>query len=711
MRIFVSFLTLLVLCIGCNNNPEKAVQSHPYTNNLIHESSPYLLQHAHNPVHWNPWSETAFERAKTEKKLIVVSIGYAACHWCHVMERESFEDSTVAAIMNTHYISVKVDREERPDVDQTYINAVQLMTGNAGWPLNVITLPDGKPVFGGTYFKKEEWLQALNQIQQLYNTDPEKLVEYANHLEEGIKSIDLIELNTETLDFSSVDMRAALDLWKNSFDTINGGRSGAPKFMMPNQLDFFLKRGALDDDQKLLDHVSLTLKKMAYGGLYDHIGGGFARYSTDDRWHVPHFEKMLYDNAQLVSLYSKAYQANPSELYKKVVTETLDYIRREMTHSSGGFYSSLDADSESETGMLEEGAFYIYSEEELKEAITEKWDVFKAYFNVNEFGFWEEEKKYVLIRTESESSIATQFNLTEADLKQLVSKWKRTLFEYRNKRPKTRLDDKTLTSWSALMISGYVDAYKAFQDSTYKEAALQGAQFIQDQQTNNGEQLWHSFKNEKSYINGYLEDYASVIKSYIDLYEITFDTKWLDAAKKLTDYTLLNFYDPNKGMFYFTAKNEPTIINRTLEYRDNVIPASNSIMAHNLFLLSHHFDNAEYREISEQMLKNVFSEMKQYPSGFSNWFSLLEQHQSKFYEIVIVGAEASKKAEAFQKYYIPNALFVVSDIENNRLPLLKGRYIEDQTLIYVCVNNTCKLPVSEVEEALKLVENYKFLKI
>jgi len=703
-QVFILIFTLL-LVISCNTNTNQSVESHQYTNDLINESSPYLLQHAHNPVDWKPWGEEAFTMAKTEEKLVVISIGYAACHWCHVMERESFEDSTVAETMNSKYISIKVDREERPDVDQTYINAVQLMTGNAGWPLNVITLPDGRPVFGGTYFKKDEWLQALEQIQELYEKEPNKLLDYATRLEEGIKSIDLIELNTESLNFKTIEISEAIESWKTSFDTINGGRQGAPKFMMPNQLSYFLERGSLLKEKELLDHVSLTLEKMAFGGLYDHVGGGFARYSTDNSWHVPHFEKMLYDNAQLVSLYSKAYQANPSELYRQIVTETIDYIEREMTHNQGGFFSSLDADSESDSGELEEGAFYIYSEKELKEIITNKWELFEAYFNINEDGFWKEEGKYVLIRTKNDSTLAKEFNLTHIELNELVNSWKKKLFNYRNKRPKTRLDDKTLTSWNALMISGYANAYKAFQDPAYKQAAVKCGLFIKKYQTIDEQELWHTYKESKSSIKGYLEDYAAVIQSYLDLYEITFETKWLDAAKKLTDFAIKNFYNSESGMFYFTAKDEPTIIKRTIEYRDNVIPASNSIMAHNLFTISHHFSQEEYSGISEQMLKNVLSEMKQYPSGFSNWYSLLQKHQAKFYEIVIVGSNAAEKAKEFQKYYIPNALFVVSETENTRLPLLKGRYVEDRTLIYVCVNNTCKLPVTEVNEAIKLIEN------
>jgi uncharacterized protein YyaL (SSP411 family) len=321
-------------------------------------------------VDWNPWNEEVLQKAKDENKLLIISIGYAACHWCHVMEKESFEDSTVAAVMNQNFISIKVDREERPDIDQVYINAVQLMTGSAGWPLNVITLPDGRPVWGGTYFKKNDWINSIEQIQALYKTDPEKLIAYATRLEEGIKSMDIIERNTDDAVITNFNAAAAIDSLELSFDPQYGGTKKAPKFMMPNSLEYLLRKGVRTNNRELIVHVTNTLDKMAYGGLYDAIGGGFARYSVDEKWHVPHFEKMLYDNAQLVSLYSKAYSLTKNPLYKDIVTETLTYIAREMTSTEGAFYSSLDADSTNENGELEEGAFYIYTKKELQQILS-----------------------------------------------------------------------------------------------------------------------------------------------------------------------------------------------------------------------------------------------------------------------------------------------------------------------------------------------------
>lgn len=680
------------------------MSEHPYTNDLIHESSPYLLQHAHNPVDWKPWNKQVLEEAKASKKLMIISIGYAACHWCHVMEKESFEDSTVAAIMNEHYISIKVDREERPDVDQTYINAVQLMTGNAGWPLNVITLPDGRPIFGGTYFQKEAWMQALDQIQELYETEPQKLMEYASRLEEGIKSLDLIQLNTDTIDFSTFDLVAPLDQWKNSLDTIDGGSRGAPKFMMPNQLQFLLRIAAKNNDQELKKYVNLTLEQMAFGGLYDQVGGGFARYSTDERWHVPHFEKMLYDNAQLVSLYSQAYRLEKNPLYKKIVKETLEFIHRDLSHEEGVFYSSLDADSDNSEGILEEGAFYTYTMEELKNLIIDDWNLFAAYYNVNEYGLWKEEQKYVLIRTLGDDQFAAQHSITEEELHEKVATWKSTLMLFRESRPHPRLDDKTLTSWNALMLSAYVEAYKSFQEPTYLEAALKNAEFIRAKQQRSDGGLFHSYKKGKSTINGYLEDYAAVIDAFIALYEITLNQEYLLNADSFAKYAYDHFYDEQKHMFYFTSSDDDEIITRNFDYRDNVIPSSNSMMAKNLFRLAHHFDNATYRETALQMLKNVLPEMNQYPTSFSNWFDLLANNQTKYYEVVVVGEQANLVLLEINQHYLPNVLIAGSQ-SSQSLPLLEERYVKNRTLIYVCVNNTCKLPVENISEALKLLED------
>tara|TARA_R110002072_G_scaffold303113_1_gene494113 strand:+ start:2905 stop:4983 length:2079 start_codon:yes stop_codon:yes gene_type:complete len=689
--------------VSCTQPKTNTLEQHQYTNALVNETSPYLLQHAHNPVDWNPWNEDVLSRAKKEKKLMLVSIGYAACHWCHVMEKESFEDSTVAAIMNKNFINIKVDREERPDVDQVYINAVQLMTGSAGWPLNVITLPDGRPVWGGTYFQKEAWMNSIEQIYELYQTDPAKLEAYATRLQEGIVSMDLVELNEDDEILQKFPLESTLDTWQNSFDPEYGGYKRAPKFMMPNNSDYLLRHAVQTNNENLLNHVTLTLDKMAYGGLYDAVGGGFARYSVDGRWHVPHFEKMLYDNAQLVSLYSDAYLVTKKELYKDVVFETLEFIETEMTHTSGAFYSSLDADSNDEKGTLTEGAFYTYTEKELQALLKEDFDFFKMYYNINDFGFWEEENTYVLIRTESDSTIAEKLNISTEELKEKKEKWRATLAKYRAKRPKPRLDDKTLTSWNALMLKGYVDAYKAFGEERFLNAALKNANFLKENQLKPDGALYHTYKDGSSAINGYLEDYAALTEAYIALYQVTMDTSWLELCKDMTTYVIAHFMNTESKMFYFTSDEDAQLVTRTIEYRDNVIPASNSIMAKNLFKLSHYFEAPEYRDISDQMLQNVLPEVEKYPSGFSNWLDLLANHRFKYYEIVIAGKDAKEKLKDIQATYIPNAV-VAGSTEKSNSYLLQGRFQEDRTLIYVCVNNACRLPVAEVADALKTIK-------
>jgi uncharacterized protein YyaL (SSP411 family) len=701
MRQLFAFVLIILLLNSCNTSNQDTVEKHAYTNALINETSPYLLQHAHNPVDWRAWNDETLELAKKEKKLMIVSIGYAACHWCHVMEKESFEDSTVAAVMNTHFINVKVDREERPDVDQIYINAVQLMTGSAGWPLNVITLPDGRPVWGGTYFRQKDWINAIERIQELYETEPEKLTEYANRLEEGIKSMDLVELNTEDIDLQSYDTKSLVETWKQNFDHRFGGYKQAPKFMMPNNYEYLLRHAVQHSDDELLNYVNLTLTKMAYGGIYDAIGGGFSRYSVDEKWHIPHFEKMLYDNAQLVSLYSHAYSVTKNQLYKEVVSETLDFIASELTNAEGAFYSSLDADSETATGELEEGTYYIYTKDELQELLASDFELFKAYYNINSYGKWEGDH-YVLIRTKSEEEIQNEFSISAETLQKKKKKWKERLLEFRNKRIRPRLDDKTLTSWNGLMLKAYVDAYKVFQKREYLDAAIKNANFIVKNQLQSSGALYHIYKDGKSSINGYLEDYAAVIEAFLALYEVTLDDSWLNTANDLAAYTFTKFFDDETQMFYFTSEDDSKLVSRNFEYRDNVIPASNSMMAKNLFKLSHYFDNPEFANTAKQMLKNVRAEADKYPSGFSNWLDLLANYQTKYYEVVVVGKNASEKIREINTRYIPNMLIAGSTTQSKGY-LLEGRYSEGKTLIYVCVNNTCKLPVSDTNKAIESI--------
>ena len=690
------FLSLLLIITACENKESKEM-----SNNLINETSPYLLQHAYNPVDWNPWDSKYLDLAKKENKLVIISVGYSSCHWCHVMERESFEDTIAAKLMNEKYISIKVDREERPDVDNVYMNAVQLMTGSGGWPLNVVTLPDGRPIWGGTYFTKDQWINALEQISKLYNDDPQRLISYADQLEEGVKSLDVINLNETAPDFNLNMMQDYLKTWSTKFDMEYGGSEGMPKFMMPNNLHFLLKYSYQTKNKEIQKFVELSLEMMAFGGIYDQIGGGFSRYSVDNKWHVPHFEKMLYDNAQLISLYSDAYKLTKNSLYKNVVYETISFLNSELKDNSGGYYSSLDADSKTETNVLEEGAFYVWTKEELKKVLKEKFTLFSDYYNINEYGYWEDDK-YVLIRNKKHVDISAKYNISEDELMQLIQSCKSELIKIRNKRIKPRLDDKILSSWNGLMIKGFADSYKAFNEPDFLDAAVKNGEFIVKNLLQKDGQLLRNYKNNKGYINGYLEDYSAVISGFIALHEITLDDKWLKYSKKITDYVYNHFYNEETKMFYFTSDLDEKLLSRTVNFRDNVIPSSNSMMANNLFLLSHYFDNEYYLETAKSMLNNISPEFDSYPDGFSNWLDLMLKLSDSFYEVAIVGENALIKATEINKNFKPNKL-IIGSLNESDLPLLKNRYIDGDTFIYVCVKKACRLPVKTTQEALGFI--------
>jgi uncharacterized protein YyaL (SSP411 family) len=669
-----------------------------YSNQLIHESSPYLLQHAHNPVNWYPWNDEAWAKAKKENKLVLISIGYSSCHWCHVMEHESFENDSTAKIMNDHFVCIKVDREERPDVDQVYMAAVQLMTGGGGWPLNCFCLPDGRPIYGGTYFPNASWNDLLVKLEEFYRLNKEKAEQYADELTQGIHHMETVKLNISEKKIETEYLKKIVDEWKKQFDNVEGGPSRAPKFPLPNNYEFLLHYYHETKDESILKHIELTLEKMAYGGIYDQVGGGFARYSTDTLWKVPHFEKMLYDNAQLVSLYSHAYQLTKNELYKDIVYETLEFISREMTSGEGTFYSALDADSEGE-----EGKYYVWKKDEVEKLLGDKSKIFSEYYNVNEKGYWEHDN-YILLRKENAKTIAEKNNLTIEQFNNLISGSKNILLKEREKRIHPGLDDKQLTSWNALMIKGYCDAYDVFNEEKFLDAAKKCANVILAKVKRNDGGLNHSLKNGKATINGYLEDYSFSIEALIALYQSTFDETWLNEAKQLADYSTQHFYDKETCMFFFTSDLDAALIARKKEIHDNVIPSSNSSMAKGLFTLGIYFDEKKYQDIALQMLNNIKDDMERYASSYSNWGILYLNCSAPFNEIVISGNDALQKRTEFNQHYIPNKILAGSINGKSQLSLLEQRHNENKTLIYVCENKTCKLPVATVEEALGLLK-------
>lgn len=695
MRLYLISLALLLL--GCSQkNP---AMKHKFTNALVHETSPYLLQHAHNPVNWEAWNPDVLERAKKENKPLLISIGYASCHWCHVMEKECFEDEEVAKMMNANFITIKIDREERPDVDQIYMDAIQMMTGSGGWPLNIVALPDGRPFWGATYLPKENWMKSLEQLVNLYTTDRTKVEEYASNLEKGIQAINLVEAKTAADHFSLENLKSTTTKWATYFDTYLGGYKRAPKFMMPNNLDFLLHYAVSEKEETIMAYVDTTLTRMAYGGVFDQVDGGFSRYSVDAKWHVPHFEKMLYDNGQLASLYAKAYATTKNPLYKAVVEQTIDFVVAEFLDESGGFYSSLDADSLNETGTLEEGAFYVWREPELDALLGEDFPLFKDYYNINTYGLWEE-GKYVLIRDKTDATIAKKHGITVTQMKEKINRSLQVLKKVRDTRKKPRLDDKILSAWNGLMLQGLVDGYRYLQNTYYLELALKNAEFLEENMIKSDGSLYRNHKNEQSTINAFLEDYASVSEGLISLYEVTFDEKWLLSAKALIDYAIAHFTDPATGLFYFTSDLDEALIRRSVEVNDNVISASNSIMAKNLLRLHKIFPDAGYGKRVTGMLGNVQENFLENGQSFANWLHLVLFENKNFYEIAVVGKDFKTIGAELAANYIPNSVLVGTP-EESTLDLLKNRYDPGRTLIYVCIEGACKLPVTDTESVLQ----------
>jgi len=693
------FGAIYLVFTSCQQPGSQPMNTTRHHNHLLNESSPYLKQHAYNPVDWYSWNDEVWKKAKKEDKLVLVSIGYSSCHWCHVMERESFENDSTAALMNEHFICIKVDREERPDVDQVYMTAVQLMTGSGGWPLNCFCLPDGRPIYGGTYFPNATWNELLIKLAEFYAGNKIQAEQYAAELTQGIRQSEFSEPAPGQPRFELDSLQKTVANWKLYFDEVEGGANRAPKFPLPNNYDFLLHYYAQTKDESVLNHVKLTLDKMAYGGIYDQVGGGFARYSTDSLWKVPHFEKMLYDNAQLVSLYAHAWQLTKSDLYKSVVTETLDFMEREMTSPEGGFFSALDADSEGE-----EGKYYIWSEEELKKLLGDRFPVFSDAYNVNKTGNWEK-GHYILLRKVSEKTLAEKHKMSEADLHRVLSESKKILLEERSKRVKPGLDDKQLTSWNALMIKAYADAYAAFGKAEYLEAATRCAHlFLARAKMQDGGLLHQLHKTTSGGQAAFLDDYSFMMEALIALYQSTFDEKWLHEARNLADYTLRHFFDATSGMFYYTSGLDAPLITRKKEINDNVIPSSNSSMAKALFYLAVYFEEEKYSSISARMLHNVQDGMPAYGSGYSNWGILFLHYTAPFHELVIAGKDAAQKRMELNQHYLPNKLLAGSADGTSKLGLLEQRFTVDKTFIYVCENKTCKLPSESVEQTLNFLK-------
>jgi uncharacterized protein len=672
-----------------NNTPS-------HTNDLINESSPYLLQHAHNPVNWYPWSDKALQKAKAENKMLIISIGYAACHWCHVMEHESFEDEEVARIMNENFICIKVDREERPDVDQVYMTAAQLITGRGGWPLNAMALADGRPFYAGTYFPKDKWMNMLAYFVDQQQKQPEALQKSAEQVTKGIHATEHVTFKENGKIFSLNDLDKQFETWKPNIDFVRGGENRAPKFPMPSAWVYLLHYFYLSKNEEALKAATVTLDNMALGGIYDHLQGGFARYSTDANWHVPHFEKMLYDNAQLATLYAHAYQLTKNPLYKKTVYETLDFVKQELTSADGAFYASLDADSE---GV--EGKFYVWTKEEVDDVLGDDAVIFSAYYNITADGNWEHGNS-ILLRNETDEAIAEASAITVEELKNKIDAAKEKLMQVRNARVKPGLDDKILSSWNALIITGYTKAYRVFGEEAFLEAAVTNANFLLQHAIAADGEMTRNYKNGKASINALLDDYAFTIAAFIELYQATFDEQWLLEADRMTSYTLEHFFDTSSGMFFYTHNQYADLIARKMELSDNVIPSSNSEMAKNLFLLGHFLNKDEYISKAKQMLINVEADVQRNIYFYANWGMLQALFTGPLYEVAILGDDFKSKRQQFDEHYLPNVILLGSNKES-KLALLENKLVQGQTMIYVCRDKSCKLPVVEVGEALRQI--------
>lgn len=683
------------------------VRMHKYSNRLINETSPYLLQHAHNPVDWYPWGEEALHKAKNENKPILVSIGYAACHWCHVMERESFENEETAEIMNSHFINIKIDREERPDLDHIYMDAVQAMTGSGGWPLNVFLTPDTKPFYGGTYFppvrayNRASWQETLQGVIKAFTERRNEINEQAENL-----TVHLINSNSFGLQkpgniddlFSKQKLFEAYENIMKSADKEWGGFGRAPKFPQTFSIQYLLRYFHFFNDKPALDQALLSLDKMVEGGIYDQLGGGFARYSTDAEWLAPHFEKMLYDNALLVIVLSEAYQLTKKERYKEVIEETLEFVQRELLHPEKGFYSALDADSEGE-----EGKFYVWNKHEVQSLLGSEADIFCNYYDITNQGNWEGEN---ILRVKKPMELfASESNISVASLGEIIKKGKKRLLEERNKRIRPLLDDKIILGWNALMNLAYSKAYGATGNENYQRLAIENMEFLfaNFAQLRSNE-FCHTWKNGLPKFPAFLDDYAFLIQALVSLHEITGDTDWLIKAKGLTEWVLENFSEPGTGFFFYTKAGQADVIVRKKEVYDGALPSGNAVMANVLNQLSILFDKKEWTQKSLDMLSSLGQAITRYPTSFGCWNCLLMEMSLGTVELAITGNDFQAILKDMLGYFVPNKVLMATSIENESFPLLRGKAITPGGAVYVCKEFTCLKPVTSASMAIELIK-------
>lgn len=690
---------------------------HLHTNKLAGETSPYLLQHAHNPVDWFPWGEEALALAKQEDKPILVSIGYSACHWCHVMERESFENEATAAIMNANFVNIKIDREERPDIDHIYMDAVQAMTGSGGWPLNVFLMPDGRPFFGGTYFppvqayNRTSWPQTLLAVKQAFVEKRSEIESQAENLTHHIKSTNEFGSITSNKSISSTKEGLG-QLAENALkqgDPKWGGFGRAPKFPQTFTITFLLRHYYFTRDERCLNQALLSLDKMIYGGIYDQLGGGFARYSTDEKWLAPHFEKMLYDNALLISVLSEAYQITKNELYATTIHQTVEWLQSEMMSEEGGFLSALDADSE---GV--EGKFYTWSKSEIDQLLGQDSNLYCRFYDISQEGNWEHTN--ILWVTKPIKDFANDMSIEmhvdvnefEASFTKLLERSNKKLLQVRSTRVRPGTDDKILLSWNALMITALCKAYAALNNEVFKNLAVKNMQFLEENCKNNTGTDWlHTYKNGKAKVDGFLEDYAYLVQAYIYLQEVTGQPDYLLKAKELTNYIIQNFKDEEEPFFFFTHKNQGDVIVRKKEVYDGATPSGNSIMALNLLYLAKIFDDSNWFLMAEKMIINLEHQIIKYPTSFAVWANGLQWLIEPVNEIAIIGNTAFSSLKEVINAYIPNKVLQAASKPDSKFPLLSQKHESSTMHIYLCRDYSCLQPFSTVNELLLTVKNHE----
>ena len=657
------------------------------------------MQHAYNPVDWFAWGEEAFEKAKAEDKPVLISIGYSACHWCHVMEHESFENEETARLMNENFVNIKIDLEERPDVDQIYMTFVQLTTGHGGYPLNVFLTPDKLPFFGGTYFppspryQMPSFPQILTSVAEAFRHKREDLLHSANEVLSEIRRVGLTEV-ASGVELSNDQLDAAFQSFEKSFDRKNGGFGDAPKFPPPMSLELLLRYHKRTKNEKALEMVTKTCQKMANGGIYDQLGGGFHRYTVDAVWLVPHFEKMLYDNAQLAKIYLHVYQITKDEFYKRIAVETLEYVKREMLDPRGGFYTAQDADSE---GV--EGKFFVWTPEEIEALLGEDAQVFNFYYDVSEEGNFEE--KNILNAKNSLAETAEVLKISENELNETLERGRAKLFAEREKRVKPFRDEKVLTAWNGLMLATFAEASAILDSDEYLEIAKQNADFILENLQTDGF-LLRTYKDGEAKLNAYLEDYANFADGLIELYQVSGEIKYLGEAKRLTDLMIANFWDEDAGGFFFTASNHEELLMRTKDFYDNATPSGNSVAIDLMLKLSHLVSEEKYREFAIKVLQLVAPQIRRYPQAFGRVLSALEFYFGSVKEIVVLGEKGNELEKEIWRKFLPNKVLVLAQKAEENVefvPLLQEKkVVGGKPTVYVCENFICQKPVTTLEE-------------